>query len=70
MNAHAFSVTWPAASTGRVEGYPFDAITRYQAPSQMAAKDRYDGRAAVNEFAVCTPAKARSIAPVTSRATT
>ena len=46
MNAHAFSVTCPAASTGSVDGYPPVAITRYQAPevgvalnkNQMASK--------------------------------
>ncbi|WP_416264578.1 hypothetical protein ACNANV_04460 [Curtobacterium flaccumfaciens pv. flaccumfaciens] len=70
MNAHAFSVTCPAASTGSVDGYPPVAITRYQAPSQIDANDRYPGLCTVNEFAACTRAKASIIAPVTSRAST
>ncbi|WIB36714.1 hypothetical protein [Curtobacterium sp. MCJR17_043] len=67
MNAHAFSVTCPAASTGRVDGYPLAAITRYQAPSQIEANDRYVGFCTVNEFAAWIRAKPDIITVVRTR---
>ena len=70
MNAHAFSVTCPAASIGSVDGYPDVAITRYQAPSQIEAKDRYFGCCRVNEFAAWMLANPMSSTPVTIRAST
>ena len=33
MNAHAFWVTWPVASSGRSAGYPAVATTQYHWPS-------------------------------------
>ena len=70
MKAHAFSVTCPAVSIGSVDGYPLVAITRYQAPSQIDANDRYFGCCSVNEFAAWMLAKPIMSMPVTIRAST